>query len=453
MGYSTTASGNDSAAIGSYTTASGNGATAMGYSTTASGYSSTAMGYSTTASSYISLAIGRYNVAGGNPTAWVETDPLLEVGNGTYNTKSNALTILKNGTITAPSFDIAEITDAKALITKEYADLNLVSSGLEVLNEGNGIGWRLKGRNPQHYGNIGQDAIDLSFNSSNSETRGATGFASIAMGSNTTASGDNSLAIGSSAAASGLASSALGYNTTASGTTSTAMGFSARASGETSTAMGNTTKASGANSTAMGYDTKASGDYSTAIGRITIASSYGSLAIGRYNLGGGNATSWVPTDRLFEIGNGTGTNNKSNAFTVFKNGNATLAGTLTQNSDRRLKKDISPLPYGLETVLALKPVAYNWKKNTQTHKTLGLIAQEIQPIINEIVHIADDAEETLSISYTELIPVIIKAIQEQQEIIDNQNSKINDMSVELDNMKTLDQRVNQLEALLNTTKL
>jgi hypothetical protein len=56
------------------------------------------MGYNTVAVSY-STAIGRYNVGGGDPTTWVATDPLFEIGNGTFSAKNNALTILKNGNI------------------------------------------------------------------------------------------------------------------------------------------------------------------------------------------------------------------------------------------------------------------------------------------------------------------------------------------------------------------
>lgn len=55
---------------------------------------------------------------------------------------------------------------------------------------------------------------------------------------------------------------------------------------------------------------------------------------------------------------------------------------------------------------------------------MGLIAQGVQKIIPEIISVADNEEQTLSLSYTELIPVTIKAIQEQQEIIDAQAKEI-----------------------------
>ncbi|NQY07846.1 MAG: hypothetical protein HRT68_17015, partial [Flavobacteriaceae bacterium] len=110
-------------AIGNFTTASGLNATAMGYFSNASGDSSTAMGQSTTAGSLLSLAIGRYNNGGGDPSNWIDTDPLFEIGNGidTAN-RSNAFTVLKNGTVLAPTMNLAEITDSKTLTNKEYVD-------------------------------------------------------------------------------------------------------------------------------------------------------------------------------------------------------------------------------------------------------------------------------------------------------------------------------------------
>ena len=101
-------------------------------------------------------------------------------------------------------------------------------------------------------------------------------------------------------------------------------------------------------------------------------------------------------------------------FQIVESGNAILAGSLTQNSDRRLKKDIEILPYGLKEILQLQPKAYHWKDRVEEHKSLGLIAQDVQPIIKEIVTAQDDDEKTLGISYSELIPVLINAIKEQQ---------------------------------------
>ncbi|WP_299715987.1 hypothetical protein [uncultured Tenacibaculum sp.] len=131
IGSNATAQGQGSFASGSVSNAVGTHSVAFGNFVTSNGDYSYSLGNNTTSDAYNSFVLGRYNVGGGTTDSWVDADALLEVGNGTSTTsKSNALTILKNGTIIAPSFDLAEITDDKALITKEYADANLTADNL-----------------------------------------------------------------------------------------------------------------------------------------------------------------------------------------------------------------------------------------------------------------------------------------------------------------------------------
>ena len=135
----------------------------------------------------------------------------------------------------------------------------------------------------------------------------------------------------------GLNSFAIGTNTEASGSYSTAMGYSTKAIGDFSTAIGNDNSASGYNSVAMGLVTTASGDFSlatgynssssatgaTAMGNSTKAKNFFATVIGTYNDSAtvGIALAISPTNRLFQIGNGTGDNARSNAMTVLANGN------------------------------------------------------------------------------------------------------------------------------------
>ena len=72
------------------------------------------------------------------------------------------------------------------------------------------------------------------------------------------------------------------------------------------------------------------------MGSRTVAESYISTALGRYNVGGGNATSWVSTEPLFEIGIGTSDLNRNNAMTVLKNGNVGI-GTTAPTSKLHVK--------------------------------------------------------------------------------------------------------------------
>jgi hypothetical protein len=127
---------------------------------------------------------------------------------------------------------------------------------------------------------------------------------------------------------------------------------------------------------------------------------------------------------------------------------------LNTSSDRRLKKDIKTLTYGLETVLKLNAVSYHWKNNTDQKLHLGFIAQEVDQIIPEIVSKSSLSDEdfekqakkgelptdTYGMEYSSLIPVLVKAIQEQQAIIDQKTSAIS----------SLEQRLTVLESRLET---
>jgi uncharacterized protein (TIGR02145 family) len=86
-------------------------------------------------------------------------------------------------------------------------------------------------------------------------------------------------------------------------------------------------------STSIGAGSRAFGNYATAIGITATAKSFHEFALGSYNtLNSSVQTSWIPTDRLFTIGNGTSTSNRSDALTILKNGNTTINGQLSVTS-------------------------------------------------------------------------------------------------------------------------
>jgi hypothetical protein len=88
-------------------------------------------------------------------------------------------------------------------------------------------------------------------------------------------------------------------------------------------------------------------------------------------------------------------------------------GVYSAVSDKRLKKNIIPLQYGLKEVLALNPVMYNMKTEADTKKKhIGLIAQEVKVVMDELVEDIDETKQNYGLSATELVPVLIKAIQE-----------------------------------------
>jgi LysM repeat protein len=120
--------------------------------------------------------------------------------------------------------------------------------------------------------------------------------------------------------------------------------------------------------------------------------------------------------------NGSITPNVDNVFT---SGNATYRwnaiyssnGTI-QTSDARLKTNIATTTYGLDQIMQLRPVSFTWIAQPQQGTQLGFIAQEVQPILPEIVNIGDDSNHTLGLTYTEFIPIIVKSIQQIASISD-----------------------------------
>jgi Chaperone of endosialidase len=88
-------------------------------------------------------------------------------------------------------------------------------------------------------------------------------------------------------------------------------------------------------------------------------------------------------------------------------------GTFVNNSDERMKRDVTDLEYGLKEIMQLRPVSFNWKDIPNPHKSIGLIAQEVMPVIGEAVYQDESGGNgSLSIAYTSLIPALINAVKE-----------------------------------------
>ena len=107
-------------------------------------------------------------------------------------------------------------------------------------------------------------------------------------------------------------------------------------------------------------------------------------------------------------------------------------------SDRNLKQNIQDYPSSLEKVLDLRPVTYNWKTHPDEDPLAGFIAQNVKELFPQFTHdIAwRDGGTRLGVNYSFLVVPAIKAIQEQQDIIDQQGKDI----------KALIKRIELLEA-------
>ncbi|AFM05669.1 hypothetical protein Fleli_3340 [Bernardetia litoralis DSM 6794] len=116
-----------------------------------------------------------------------------------------------------------------------------------------------------------------------------------------------------------------------------------------------------------------------------------------------------------------------------------VAGTFSLTSDKRFKKNITPLHENTTMIQKLRGVNYFWRteefegKNFSDKKQFGLIAQEVYEVFPELINTSPDGY--LSVNYIGLVPVLIEATKEQQIIIDNQKEEINTQKTELKNLK------------------
>lgn len=112
-------------------------------------------------------------------------------------------------------------------------------------------------------------------------------------------------------------------------------------------------------------------------------------------------------------------------------------GTIN-TSDARLKKEVEPLQAGLEALNQLRPVTYAWKDEhiDKGQRHTGFLAQEVMKVIPGAVvtHEWQENPETgeqewtpvknLGINYSEITPLLVKAVQEQQQIIEQLREEI-----------------------------
>ena len=114
--------------------------------------------------------------------------------------------------------------------------------------------------------------------------------------------------------------------------------------------------------------------------------------------------------------------NSSSSNTFYVNGTGQIWSVYTSISaisDRRLKTNISTIKYGLDAVLALNPVGYDFVENDLVNgapDNLGFIAQDVKEVIPELVaeslNKAEDGSPYLTLKMGDMLPILVKAIQE-----------------------------------------
>ena len=155
----------------------------------------------------------------------------------------------------------------------------------------------------------------------------------------------------------------------------------------------------------------------------TAGYSGGHDAVSRMQLTGGGSVLGIRQSQV--------TDASHRVVAVFTDNGGTYRGRITINnsacsftsaSDYRLKENIETLPNGLDRLKQLKPVKFKWKEHDYTSE--GFIAHEVQEIYPDAVVGAKDDAVMQSMDYGKITPLLVKAIQEQQTIIDDLKARI-----------------------------
>ncbi len=478
-GFINTASGNQalySNTTGSYNVASGNQAlysNITGFNNTAIGLA--ALFFNTT---------GSYNAANGIYSLFSNTT-------GSRNTASGSQALYSN---TTGGYNTA--VGNQALYSNTTATRN-IAVGHSALYKNTTGEWNVAiGIQALYNNSTGAQNIAIGNNTINSNT---SGFANIALGSNalfSNTTGSHNTALGNAALTSnttgsyniangsaslflnttGSNNSANGYSSLYNNTTGTgnvANGYQALYSNTTGTGntangyqalYSNTTggynlangyqallfNTTGYNNIAIGnsallYNTTT--NYNTAIGYGSLLQSTGSnnTALGTF---AGNTLQSGDNNTMIGAGSQSSSSSVSNEITLGNGLVTTLRAqvtSITALSDRRDKTNIIPIGEGLEFLKKLNPVTFTWNTRDKAKvgiKSAGFIAQELLDLQKEskigdnLDLVSENNPEKLEARYNNLLPVIVKAIQEESAEKDKE-------------IKALKERLNILEKLIN----
>ena len=418
---------------GSYNTANGYYALLAntgGGANTASGYSTlrfNTTGANNTASGYSALRFnttGAYNTASGHSALYSNTTGNSNTASGYYALYSNTTGV--NNTTSGYS----------ALQSNTTGNFNTSSGYSALYSNTTGEGNTASGSialysNTTGYNNTANGIAALYYNT--------TGYYNTASGyqtlfSNTT--GTFNTAYGTQA----LYSNITGYYNTASGTAA----LYSNITGTYNTSTG----VYALNLNTVGYNNTANGSYALLNNTTGINNTAsGSNALFSNTTGQGNTAIGYDADvsaggltNATAIGYGA-TVDASNKVRIGNTNVTVIEGNVafTVGSDIRIKKDVEDIGCGLGFIKQLRPVQYRLKEGND-RIDFGFIAQDIELTLGteyNILGIGGTEDRMLSLRYTDFIAPMVKAMQEQQDIIEKQQTMIETLTRRLEKVETL----------------
>ena len=154
-----------------------------------------------------------------------------------------------------------------------------------------------------------------------------------------------------------------------------------------------------------------------------------------YGLGVQSNTLYYRSDTRFSwFRDGSHSNTENNAgtggtvaMTLDGSSNLVVTSNVTAYSDITLKKNIESIPNALDKVLNLRGVTYNRIDIENEPRQTGVIAQEVEEVLPEVVN-TDEETGIKSVAYGNMVGLLIEAIKEQQQEINNLKEMIRNLS-------------------------
>jgi hypothetical protein len=118
-----------------------------------------------------------------------------------------------------------------------------------------------------------------------------------------------------------------------------------------------------------------------------------------------------------------------------------IANSIAGSSDARFKTNIIPIENPLQKVMQLRGVTFDWKTKEFPNRTfsekrsLGFIAQEVEQVVPEVVQTEKSSEGYKSVQYDKVVALLVEAIKEQQQQIEQLQQKVKALTEKKGNEK------------------